>query len=84
MANTCIKRLWESKTPVLGALLNNVSHGLSGYYYSQYSANKKYSAYYMQESYLDNSDDDEIQGSNEIGPEEVSLETKEDSTSEQD
>ena len=52
LANSCIRRLWESKTPVLGAVLNNVSLGLSTYYYSQYSANKKYSAYYMQESYL--------------------------------
>ena len=52
LANSCIRRLWESKTPVLGAVLNNVALGLSTYYYSQYSANKKYSAYYMQESYL--------------------------------
>ena len=40
LANTCIRRLWESKTPVLGAVLNNVALGLSTYYYSQYSANK--------------------------------------------
>jgi capsular exopolysaccharide synthesis family protein len=52
VANSCIRRLWESKTPVLGAILNNVSLGLSTYYYSQYAANKKYSAYYMQDSYL--------------------------------
>jgi len=36
----------------LGAILNNVSAGLSTYYYSQYS-NKKYSEYYLQDSYLD-------------------------------
>ena len=40
LANSCIRRLWESKTPVLGAVLNNVALGLSTYYYSQYSANK--------------------------------------------
>ena len=52
LVNSCVRRLWESKTPVLGAVLNNVAAGLSSYYYTQYSANKKYSAYYMQESYL--------------------------------
>ena len=64
LANTCIRRLWESKTPILGAVLNNVAMGLSTYY-SQYSADKKYSAYYMQESYLGNTgesqmDNDEV------------------------
>ena len=59
LANSCIRRLWESKTPVLGAVLNNVSLGLSTYYYSQYAANKKYSAYYMQESYLGDIDAEE-------------------------
>ena len=59
MANSCIRRLWESKIPVLGAVLNNVALGLSTYYYSQYSANKKYSAYYMQESYLGDVNEDE-------------------------
>ena len=63
LANSCIRRLWESKTPVLGAVLNNVSLGLSSYYYSQYSANKKYSAYYMQESYLGNMDDEQFEES---------------------
>ena len=58
LASSCIKRLWESKTPVLGAVLNNVSLGLSTYYYTQYSANKKYSAYYMQESYLEEINED--------------------------
>ncbi len=57
LVNSCIRRLWESKKPVLGAILNNVSVGLATYYYSQYSANKKYSEYYMQESYLDEPED---------------------------
>ena len=65
LVNSCMRRLWESKKPVLGAILNNVSVGLATYYYSQYSANKKYSEYYMQESYLD-------------GPEEKSTEQSED------
>ena len=52
LVNSCVRRLWESKKPVLGAILNNVSAGLSTYYYSQYS-NKKYSEYYLQDSYLD-------------------------------
>ena len=59
LANTCIRRLWESKTPVLGAVLNNVAIGLSTYY-SQYSADKKYNAYYMQESYLGNLDESQM------------------------
>ena len=50
LANACVRRLWESKTPVVGAIMNNVSVGLTTYYYSQYN-NKKYSAYYMDESY---------------------------------
>jgi capsular exopolysaccharide synthesis family protein len=65
VANSCIRRLWESKTPVLGAILNNVSLGLSTYYYSQYAANKKYSAYYMQDSYLGDDLADESKASEE-------------------
>ena len=65
VANSCIRRLWESKTPVLGAILNNVSLGLSTYYYSQYAANKKYSAYYMQDSYLGDDLADESEASEE-------------------
>lgn len=55
LVNSCVRRLWESKKPVLGAILNNVSAGLSTYYYSQYSS-KKYSEYYLQDSYLDLTD----------------------------
>ena len=57
LVNSCLRRLWESKKPVLGAILNNVSVGLATYYYSQYSANKKYSDYYMQATYLDDPED---------------------------
>ncbi len=65
VANSCIRRLWESKTPVLGAVLNNVSQGLSTYYYSQYAANKKYSSYYMQDSYLSDADAENSEGTEE-------------------
>ena len=56
LVNSC-RRLWESKKPVLGAILNNVSVGLATTKYSQYSANKKYSDYYMQATYLDDPED---------------------------
>ena len=82
LANSCIRRLWESKTPLLGAVLNNVSLGLSQYYYSQYSANKKYSAYYMQESYLGNMDESEAEESNQAIVADTFTETKTDSESE--
>ena len=82
LANSCIRRLWESKTPLLGAVLNNVSLGLSNYYYSQYSANKKYSAYYMQESYLGNMDESEAEESNQAIVADTFTETKTDSESE--
>ncbi|MAI43814.1 MAG: polysaccharide biosynthesis tyrosine autokinase [Opitutales bacterium TMED207] len=82
LANSCIRRLWESKTPLLGAVLNNVSLGLSHYYYSQYSANKKYSAYYMQESYLGNMDESEAEESNQAIVADTFTETKTDSDSE--
>ena len=82
LANSCIRRLWESKTPLLGAVLNNVSLGLSNYYYSQYSANKKYSAYYMQESYLGNMDESEAEESNHAIVADTFTETKTDSESE--
>ena len=82
LANSCIRRLWESKTPLLGAVLNNVSLGLSHYYYSQYSANKKYSAYYMQESYLGNMDESEAEESNQDIVADTFTETKTDSESE--
>ena len=82
LANSCIRRLWESKTPLLGAVLNNVSLGLSNYYYSQYSANKKYSAYYMQESYLGNMDESEAEEFNQAIVADTFTETKTDSESE--
>ena len=82
LVNSCIRRLWESKTPLLGAVLNNVSLGLSHYYYSQYSANKKYSAYYMQESYLGNMDESEAEESNHAIVADTFTETKTDSESE--
>ena len=82
LVNSCIRRLWESKTPLLGAVLNNVSLGLSHYYYSQYSANKKYSAYYMQESYLGNMDESEAEESNQAIVADTFTETKTDSDSE--
>lgn len=83
LANTCIRRLWESKTPVLGAVLNNVSLGLSTYYYSQYAANKKYSAYYMQESYLDNMDNEKSGDTDETIVADTFSETTADSESEE-
>ena len=83
LANSCIRRLWESKTPVLGAVLNNVALGLSTYYYSQYSANKKYSAYYMQESYLGDIDDGESSKSDETVAADALTETTVDPESEE-
>ena len=83
LANSCIRRLWESKTPVLGAVLNNVSLGLSTYYYSQYAANKKYSAYYMQESYLDNMDNEKSGDTDETIVADTFSETNADSESEE-
>ncbi|MEM1003383.1 MAG: CpsD/CapB family tyrosine-protein kinase, partial [Bacteroidota bacterium] len=39
-----VRRLWESNTPVFGAILNNITSALSSYYYSQYS-DKAYQDY---------------------------------------
>ncbi|MEO0508274.1 MAG: polysaccharide biosynthesis tyrosine autokinase [Verrucomicrobiota bacterium] len=41
-----VRRLWESNTPVFGAVLNNITSSLSSYYYSQYS-DKAYQDYYI-------------------------------------
>lgn len=41
-----VRRLWESNTPVFGAILNNITSSLSSYYYSQYS-DKAYQDYYI-------------------------------------
>jgi capsular exopolysaccharide synthesis family protein len=45
-ASINVRRLWESDTPVFGALLNNISSAHSSYYYSQYS-DKAYRDYYI-------------------------------------
>ena len=41
-----VRRLWESNTPVYGAVLNNITSALSSYYYSNYS-DKAYQDYYI-------------------------------------
>lgn len=41
-----VRRLWESNTPIFGAVLNNITTALSSYYYSQYS-DKSYQEYYI-------------------------------------
>lgn len=41
-----VRRLWESNTPVFGAILNNITSSLSSYYYSNYS-DKAYQDYYI-------------------------------------
>ena len=43
-----VRRLWESNTPVFGAILNNITSSLSSYYYSAYS-DKAYQDYYIQQ-----------------------------------
>ena len=48
-----VRRLWESNTPVYGAILNNITSTLSSYYYSNYT-DKAYQDYYInQEEDLD-------------------------------
>ena len=48
-----VRRLWESNTPVYGAILNNITSALSSYYYSNYT-DKAYQDYYInQEEDLD-------------------------------
>lgn len=44
-----VRRLWESNTPVFGAILNNITSSLSSYFYSHYSDNAAYQDYYLQE-----------------------------------
>jgi len=41
-----VRRLWESNTPVFGAILNNITSSLSSYYYSNYT-DKAYQDYYI-------------------------------------
>ncbi len=43
-----VRRLWESNTPVFGAILNNITSSISSYYYSHYS-DKSYQDYYLQQ-----------------------------------
>ena len=57
-----VRRLWESDTPVFGAILNNISGSLSSYYYSSYT-DKTYQNYYIQqEEALDNEIEEEVAG----------------------
>ena len=53
-----VRRLWESSTPVFGAILNNISSALSSYYYSSYS-DKAYQDYYIRQ---DGELEDELAG----------------------
>lgn len=43
-----VRRLWESNTPVFGAILNNITSTLASYYYSHYS-DESYQSYYIQQ-----------------------------------
>jgi succinoglycan biosynthesis transport protein ExoP len=54
-----VRRLWESNTPVFGAILNNITSSLSNYYYSSYS-DKAYQDYYIRE---DEEFEEELAGS---------------------
>lgn len=46
-AQVNVRRLWESNTPVFGAILNNIASSLTSHYYSSYSG-KGYQQYYVQ------------------------------------
>jgi capsular exopolysaccharide synthesis family protein len=52
-----VRRLWESNTPVFGAILNNVTGALSSYYYSNYNDNA-YRDYYI---YHDDESEEEVE-----------------------
>ena len=54
-----VRRLWESNTPVFGAILNNITSSLSNYYYSSYS-DKAYQDYYIRQ---DEEFEEELAGS---------------------
>jgi capsular exopolysaccharide synthesis family protein len=54
-----VRRLWESNTPVFGAILNNITSSLSSYYYSNYSDNA-YQDYYIRQ---DEEFEEELAGS---------------------
>ncbi len=45
-----VKRLWDSSTPVFGAIMNNISNNISSYYYSHYY-DRSYRDYYAQEEH---------------------------------
>ncbi|MGJ3242778.1 MAG: GumC family protein [Opitutales bacterium] len=45
-AKVNVRRLWESSTPVFGAVLNNISASISSYYYSHYY-DRGYKDYYV-------------------------------------
>ena len=53
-----VRRLWESNTPVFGAILNNITSSLSSYYYSHYS-DKAYQDYYIHQ---DEESEEELSG----------------------
>ncbi|CAA6679483.1 MULTISPECIES: polysaccharide biosynthesis tyrosine autokinase [unclassified Lentimonas] len=54
-----VRRMWESNTPVFGAILNNITSSLSNYYYSSYS-DKAYQDYYIHQ---DEEFEEELAGS---------------------
>ena len=54
-----VRRLWESNTPIFGAILNNITSTLASYYYSSYS-DKAYQDYYINQ---DVELEDELAGS---------------------
>lgn len=60
-ATVNVRRLWESNTPVFGAILNNIASSLTSHYYASYSG-KGYQQYYM----LHDDDDDSFVGSDEV------------------
>ena len=43
-----VKRLWDSSTPVYGAIMNNISNNISSYYYSHYY-DRSYRDYYARQ-----------------------------------
>jgi capsular exopolysaccharide synthesis family protein len=54
-----VRRLWDSNTPVFGAILNNISSSLSSYYYSHYSDNSYQQYYVHQEDEIESAISDE-------------------------
>jgi len=47
-----VRRLWESNTPVFGAVLNNINSSLSSYY-SSYAYNNSYQQYFSNDEELE-------------------------------